>query len=475
MTHNAFDILTKDYDILSLKQNFTDTSSDSDCESGAGSVDHGAKTAKELIGAALQQHIDNVDPHDCEPGAEDAFFVADLGEVYRQHMRWKNNLPRVTPHYAVKCNPDTAVLSLLAKLGAGFDCASKAEIEQVLGLGVDPARIIYAQPCKTKSYLRYTSKTGVKQMTFDNTDELYKIKEIFPHAELFLRIFTDDSGSLCRLSQKFGASMDNTHELLALAKKLELNVVGVAFHVGSGASDPAAFRRAVSDARTVFDQAAALGYELHTLDCGGGFVPETFDEMAAVLAESVDQHFPPSVRIIAEPGRYYTSCAFTLACNVIARRTVEDKHLGGDTSYMLYMNDGVYGNFSSIIFDHQHPVPQVLRTQNRADGYNYSYRRSSDSLMIDSGYTSAEDDTFNNFIRGKTATTYSIWGPTCDGIDCISSKWQSPQLVDVGDWLYFEDMGAYTKCSATRFNGFTDKHETIYVCSEPAAARLVEL
>ncbi|KAK3060614.1 Ornithine decarboxylase, partial [Teratosphaeriaceae sp. CCFEE 6253] len=116
-----------------------------------------------------------------------------------------------------------------------------AEIEQVLKIGVDPSRIIYAQPCKTKSYLRYTAKQGVKQMTFDNTDELYKVKELCPEAELYLRILTDDSASLCRLSQKFGASMDNSLELLELAKMLDLKIAGVAFHVGSGATDSAAF------------------------------------------------------------------------------------------------------------------------------------------------------------------------------------------------------------------------------------------
>ncbi|KAI7052089.1 Ornithine, partial [Hortaea werneckii] len=100
----------------------------SDFPSGA-HADNGAKVAKEMIGAALQKKIQSVDPHDCEPGEEDAFFVADLGDVYRQHMRWKNHLGRVTPHYAVKCNPDPMVLRLLAALGAGFDCASKAEIE----------------------------------------------------------------------------------------------------------------------------------------------------------------------------------------------------------------------------------------------------------------------------------------------------------------------------------------------------------
>jgi ornithine decarboxylase len=433
-------------------------------ESGEEIVQNGAKLGKEMIGAALQRHIQAVDPHDCEAGEEDAFFVADVGEVYRQHMRWKKHLGRVTPHYAVKCNPDPVVLQLLAALGAGFDCASKAEIEQVLKLGVHPSRIIYAQPCKTKSYLKYTAKQGVKQMTFDNTDELYKVKELCPDAQLFLRIMTDDSASLCRLSNKFGASMENVPELLDLAKKLDLTVAGVAFHVGSGASDPSAFRKAVKDARLVFDWAAERGMQLHTLDCGGGFVSETFDEMAGVLSAALDADFPSHIRIIAEPGRYYTSAAFTLACNVIARRTVEDKDLG-IKSYMLYMNDGVYGNFSSIMFDHQHPVPQILSTPRKPDGFNYSTES-----LTDSGYTSAEEGVGE---MGGKMLEYSIWGPTCDGIDCIADKWSSTETVDVGDWLYFEDMGAYTKCSATRFNGFTDKHKTIYVSSEPGAAALL--
>lgn len=451
---------------LSLKTNYDLLDNVSNCESGPEDCyNNGAKAAKEMIGAALQKHIRSVNPHECEDGAEDAFFVADLGEVYRQHVRWVKHLKRVTPHYAVKCNPDPTIIRLLAALGTGFDCASKTEIEQVLKLGVDPARIIYAQPCKTKSYLRYTAKQGVKQMTFDNTDELYKIKQIAPEAELYLRILTDDSASLCRLSQKFGASMDNTMELLSLAKELDLNVAGVAFHVGSGASDPNAFIRAVQDAREVFDQAASLGFDLHTLDVGGGFSPDTFEEMASVLAKALDDYFPPSIRIIAEPGRYYTSSAFTIACNVIARRTVEDKDLG-IKSYMLYLNDGVYGNFSSIMFDHQHPVPRVLSTMRRPDGFNYS----TDSLT-DSGYTSAEDCSPGP--RNGRLIDYSIWGPTCDGIDCIAEKWTSTDTVDVGDWLYFENMGAYTKCSATRFNGFTDKHLTIYVSSEAAVAGLI--
>ncbi len=368
---------------------------------------------------------------------------------------------------AVKCNPDPQVLRLLSELGTGFDCASKQEIQQVLDMGVNPTRIIYAQPCKTNSYIRYAAQRGVKQMTFDNAEELYKIKQHFPTAELYLRILTDDSASLCRLSLKFGASITDTGALLRLAKELNLSVVGVSFHVGSGATDPRSFVRAIEDARFVFDQAANAGFHLHTLDIGGGFGNDTFDVMAAVISQALDDHFPPHVRVIGEPGRYYVSHAFRLACHVIARRTLEDP-VTGVRSYMLYVNDGVYGNFSSIMFDHQHPVPKILH--------------SGDRFWYD--HDLAEHDT-------QQPTQYSVWGPTCDGIDCIAATCTLPILLEVGDWLYFEDMGgellhpdahashmtdqclAYTMCSATRFNGFTNAHDVIYISSEPGASALL--
>jgi ornithine decarboxylase len=321
-------------------------------------------------------------------------------------------------------------------------------MEMVLKLGIDPARIIYAQPCKTNSYVRYAADKNVKQMTFDNADELYKVKKLFPGAELFLRISTDDSASLCRLSLKFGAALDTTKDLLALAKELGLNVVGVSFHVGSGASDPHAFLKAVQDARTVFDQAHSYGFNMQTLDVGGGVSSDTFEAMAAVLSDALNEYMPSHINVIGEPGRYYVSSAFTLATHIIARRTMKDP-LTGHKSYMLYLNDGLYGNFSSIMFDHQNPVPQILHAGNR------SYFDTVDAQ------------------ESRDGTEYSIWGPTCDGIDQISNSIRFNQELDVGDWLYFENMGAYTKCSATRFNGFTDAHEVIYVSSELGATAVM--
>lgn len=315
----------------------------------------------------------------------------------------------------MKCNHDPKVLQLLAALGTGFDCASKAELQQILDMGVDPQRIVYANPCKTASYVRYAAQENVRMMTFDNPEELYKVKKFFPNAQLLLRISTDDSKALCRLSLKYGAPLDSIIDLLRLAMDLGLNIVGVSFHVGSGSYDPTAFVTAVKDARKVFDQAAEIGFDLRILDVGGGYGNDNFEDIAAVLGPAVDKYFPPSIRVIAEPGRYYVESAFTIATNIIARRTVQDDLKTGQPSYMLYMNDGVYGNFSGILFDHQHPVPKVLK-----HGSNYFY------------HSPPKEGQF---------TEYSVWGPTCDGIDCITKSCYLPEVLEVGDWLFFSDMG----------------------------------
>ena len=60
---------------------------------------NGTEAQKNLVKNALKQRASEIDTDTCEPGEEDAFFVADVGEVYRQHLRWKMNLKRVKPHY----------------------------------------------------------------------------------------------------------------------------------------------------------------------------------------------------------------------------------------------------------------------------------------------------------------------------------------------------------------------------------------
>jgi ornithine decarboxylase len=108
-----------------------------------------------------------------------------------------------------------------------------------------------------------------------------------------------------------------------------------------------------------------------------------------------------------------------------------------------YLSDGVYGSFNCILYDHQNPVPKILSHEGR---FQYDC-----------------PERYNHPTAGKYKC--SIWGPTCDGLDCIAPSFQLPAVLEVGDWLYFDDMGAYTICAATRFNGFRAS-KVFYVNSE---------
>lgn len=99
-------------------------------------------------------------------------------------------------------------------------------------MGVRPNKIIYANPCKTKSYIKHAETVGVDLMTFDNEQELYKVAQLYPAAHMVLRIKVDDSHAVCQFSAKFGADLIKASHLLELAKHLNINIVGVSFHVG---------------------------------------------------------------------------------------------------------------------------------------------------------------------------------------------------------------------------------------------------
>ncbi|WPK22955.1 hypothetical protein PUMCH_000178 [Australozyma saopauloensis] len=401
----------------------------------------------ELVGQELVNEVQNIDHDVCEAGEEDSFFVADLGEVARAYKLWTEKLPNVRAHYAVKCNTDRNVVRLLGHLGANFDCASKQEIDTVLALGFDASRIVYANPCKTNSFIRHARANEVNLTTVDNVQELYKLQKFHPDCKVLIRLVTDDESAQCQLSTKFGCSVDTAlNDLLPTSKALGINVVGVAFHVGSGAKDFTSIYKAVKDSRDVFNAAETYGFEMNILDIGGGFERETFEESSEMVRCSLANFFPESyvedrqIRFLAEPGRFMVANAFTLATHVIARRDLGQNSEGMEA--MLYINDGVYGNLNCILFDHQHPTAQVLKHS----GVIY----------------------YN--LEGKSGAnkghSFSIWGPTCDGLDCVLSKTQLAANIQVGDWLYFSKLGAYTSAATTTFNGLGGSARVKYVSSE---------
>jgi ornithine decarboxylase len=278
------------------------------------------------------------------------------------------------------------------------------------------------------SHIAHAKLRGINRMTFDNQDELVKVARYYPEAQMILRIITDDSSSLCQFSSKYGAPLSTVRPLLALARELGVDVVGVSFHVGSGCADASAFRSACQDALKVFNIAKEeFNFDFHVLDIGGGFqgtddVKPTLAEVASFLIPELSK-FPPETEFCAEPGRYFATRSHTLVTRIHSRRVICNPETGEPIKALYYIGDGVYHSFNCIFFDHQHPLPCVLPPLDN-----------------------------NNFDLVKKIPG-TVFGPTCDSLDCICTDYPMP-LLNVGDWLYFRNMGSYTTCATTRFNGF---------------------
>lgn len=355
--------------------------------------------------------------------SEKAFYIIDLGQITSSYSNWINLLPDVKPYYAVKCNPNPVLLEALASLGANFDCASLNEIKTIIEITKDPSRIIFANPCKITSQIRYARANDVDLMTFDNEFELYKIKLYHPYSKLILRLVVDDSKSACKFSKKFGCKLEQVEELLTIAKTLKLDVVGFSFHVGSGCSSAKSFYNAIKDCKTASEIAKTHGINISTIDLGGGFpgvdLNIKFEDIAVEINKGIKDFFEielenKTLEFIAEPGRYFAQKTHTLVLNVIGkkRRKTDD----GNDIIIYYLNDGIYGSFNCIYFDHANPV---ILPFNERDGQLHK------SLL---------------------------YGNTCDGLDMICENIMLPEL-SIGEWLYVPDLGAYSTASSSLFNG----------------------
>ena len=392
------------------------------------------------VEAALGSHASEMIS---DGGLDESFYVIDLSTVERLHTAWLKAMPRVSPFYAVKCNPDEGIVGMLAALGAGFDCASQGEIEQILAAGIPADRIIYAHPCKPPRQLQWAAKVGVNLATFDTESELLKVADIHPHCSLLLRVRADDTSARCQLGNKFGADPRDALHLLQIAKDLNLNVKGVSFHVGSGATNPGAFWSAIETAKSVFDVGRSLGFEMDMLDIGGGFCGGSFDAVGTVdlggvpaaVNAALDAFFPSeecsSLRVIAEPGRYYAEASATYACIINGWRERQNDCSGLDTTdgrpqMDYWLSDGIYGAMNCLMYDHATLIPKGMR-----------------SPMLPHIVESDESVSYRT----------TLFGPTCDGLDTICRDVELPRLR-TGDWILFPRFGAYTSAGACDFNGF---------------------
>lgn len=353
---------------------------------------------------------------------EDAFYILDLGDIIKKHRNWLEKMPRVVPHFAIKCNPDPMVIRILAAMNASFDCASKQEIEQVLQYGVTPDKIIFANPTKCPSHIKFAKSVGVDKMTVDNELELFKIKNLFPEAKVIIRFRCDSNSNLTQfinLGIKFGCDPgDEANKLIQCSKNLGLTLHGFSFHVGSPCNDFNAYAYGIEISKQLITFAKSIGCkDIKLVDIGGGFPGESefrIDELSNVINEAIEK-LDPGIQVISEPGRYYVESAFTLASYLHSKRTITDEN---GPRHMYFANCGVYSGFIEELLNlcSRHPI---------------------------SLFSPASDKEYPS----------TLWGPTLDSYDCIIKDTLLPEF-QIGDWLVWSNMGAYTCSLAFKFNGF---------------------
>jgi ornithine decarboxylase len=351
-------------------------------------------------------------------------FVIDHDALRKAYRQFRRHLPRIQVYYAVKANPDPEIVRTLFKEGASFDVASMPEFmivhENIKHLPAKERqdwiwdKIIYANPTKPTETLEELNQYK-PLVTFDNVEEIYKIKKHAPNAGLVLRLKVPNTGAMVELSSKFGASPGEAVDLILEADKAGLTVEGISFHVGSQTTNFENYVQALNLSANIFQEARDRGYtKMNLLDIGGGFpapyddTVKPFETLAKVINTELERLFPKDIQILAEPGRFLAAVSGTSVAKVIGK-AVRD----GKTCY--YINDGVYHTYSGVIFDHcKYPVKA--------------------------------------FKKGPTSIC-SVFGPTCDALDVVSMAENLPDL-ERGDLVYSVNIGAYSHASATYFNGF---------------------
>jgi ornithine decarboxylase len=352
-------------------------------------------------------------------------FVIDHDQLRKNYAAFKKYLPRVQAYYAVKANSNRAIVKTLYECGCSFDVASMPEFDIVyryIKKMPDKERqdwiwdkIIYANPIKANETLQQLNPYK-PLVTYDNYEEIRKIKKHAPLAGLALRLKVPNTGAMVELSSKFGAAPGEAVDLILAADKAGLTVEGLSFHVGSQTTNFDNYVAAINLAANVFKEAQQRGYhKMFLLDIGGGF-PAPYDdtvrpfrELANVINRELDRLFPKKIQILAEPGRFMVATACTAVSKIIGKAVRDGK-------LCYYINDGVYHTYSGVIFDHcKYPL--------------------------------------KSFKRGPTQIC-SVFGPTCDALDVVSLADQLPPDLQLGDLLYSENIGAYSHASSTHFNGF---------------------
>ena len=343
-------------------------------------------------------------------------LVYDERILIEQYQALQKALPEVELYYAVKAHPNAAIIDSIDKLGGGFDIASAGEMDLLLQAKISGRRTIHTHPIKKDQEIRDALRFGATTFVVDNIDELKKLLPYRQRVGVLLRLSFRSENAKIDLSKKFGCDTDEAQSICLAAEQLGIHIKGFSFHVGSQCDNADKHVEAIHRCYELMQSLnQQLKQPLSTLDLGGGFPADyrlaglDIDAFCAPIRQALEQ-LPDDWHLLAEPGRYLVAPAVT------SITTVTGKSLRHGIRW-YYLDDGVYGSYSGIIFDHAcYPL---------------------------------------SILKSGTGQPSILAGPTCDSIDIIAEDIQLPEL-DIGDLIIGHQMGAYTAATKTRFNSLPD-------------------
>lgn len=359
-------------------------------------------------------------------------LILDSGVALRQVALLRRELPGVQLLYAVKALDDPVFLTLLGDHVDGFDVASRVEVDRVLDLGVDPARLSFSNPVKVPGHVSHAYARGLRVFAADSPGELTKLAQLAPDCGVILRLAVAATGAHFPLASKFGVEPDRVLALAERARGLGLAVRGVTFHVGSQCTNAAGWSGSIALAIAAVHSLRTAGHPTRTLNLGGGFPiwyqpgqELAFIQVAAAIRNALTALDPECV-VAAEPGRFIAGPAGTVHATVIGLT----ERAG---SPWLHLDIGAYGGFVEVLVDPnwRYPVANITRAGQPPD------------------------------------RAFTLTGPTCDSTDSLGAGYLLPAASDIGDVLAFSQAGAYTAVCATPFNGFAPPQIRFVHSGEP--------
>lgn len=310
----------------------------------------------------------------------------------------------------------------MLSVGGGFDCASAREMFIVKNTLVkekmyNNEKILFANPCKTPNDIFAGDFLKVPTVTADSCEEIDKMEAVDYKPNVLLRIAIDDPSATSPFSMKFGLETGQVEDVVCLANKKGINITGLSFHVGSGSKNPEIYKLAVKKSLNIWEMLRNKGLvsNMQTLDLGGGWSSKPYNFLSSATKAFEGLYGSNKIgNIIAEPGRFFAEPTHSLYVRVVGKKPMVD-----GLGWRYTIDESIYGQFSCIPFDHYTPL--IAR------------------VKMDDGY------------RRKTKALF--FGRTCDSLDIIGKSVEVEEL-EVGDWLYIPNMGAYTTATSTEFNGF---------------------